>query len=59
MGATLAVILANLWLKQYKPALSRDIPEMFIPENKIKMEYVSSAIKRSHTGRQVWNLNAV
>ena len=32
MGTTLAVILANLWLKQYKTALSRDIPEMFLPE---------------------------
>ena len=32
MGASLVVILANLWLKQYKSALSRDIPEMFITE---------------------------
>ena len=32
MGASLAIILANLWLKQYKTALSRDIPEMFLPE---------------------------
>ena len=32
MGASLAVILANFWLKQYKTALSRDIPEMFLPE---------------------------
>ena len=32
MGACLAVILANLWLKQYETALSRDIPEMFLPE---------------------------
>ena len=32
MGASLAVILANFWLKQYKTALSRDIPEMFWPE---------------------------
>ena len=31
-GASLAVILANLWLKQYETALSRDIPEMFSPE---------------------------
>ena len=29
MGASLAVVLANLWLKQYETALSRDIPEMF------------------------------
>ncbi|XP_063729576.1 uncharacterized protein LOC134857129 [Symsagittifera roscoffensis] len=29
MGASLAVILANRWLKQYETALSRDIPEMF------------------------------
>ena len=32
MGASLAVILANLWLKQYETALSRDVPEMFLPE---------------------------
>ena len=32
MGASLAVILANLWLKQYEIALSKDIPEMFLPE---------------------------
>ena len=32
MGASLAVISANLWLKQYETALSRDIPEMFLPE---------------------------
>ena len=31
-GASIAVILANFWLKQYKTALSRDIPEMFLPE---------------------------
>ena len=31
-GASLAVILANLWLKQYETALSRDVPEMFLPE---------------------------
>ena len=28
MGASLVVILANLWLKQYETTLSRDIPEM-------------------------------
>ena len=32
LGTSLAVILANLWLKQYKTALSSDIPEMFLPE---------------------------
>ena len=32
IGASLAVILANLWLTQYKTALSRDIPELFLPE---------------------------
>ena len=32
MGASLAVILACLWLKQYETALSRDIAEMFLPE---------------------------
>ena len=32
MGASRAVILANLWLKQYETALSRDIPEIFLPE---------------------------
>ena len=32
MGVSLAVTLANLWLKQYETALSRDVPEMFLPE---------------------------
>ena len=32
MGASLAVNLANLWLKQYETAISRDIPEMFLPK---------------------------
>ena len=32
MWASLAVILANLWRKQYETAISRDIPEMFLPE---------------------------
>ena len=32
MGTSLAVILANLWMQQYKTALSRDISEMFLPE---------------------------
>ena len=32
MGASLAVIFANLWLERYETALSRDIPEMFLPE---------------------------
>ena len=35
MGASLAVILANLWHKQYETALSRDIPEMFLPEKNL------------------------
>ena len=32
MGASLSVSLANLWLKQYETALSRDIREKFLPE---------------------------
>ena len=32
MGASRAVILANFWLEQYETALSRDIPEIFLPE---------------------------
>ena len=39
MWASLSVISANLWLMQYEFALSRDIPEMFMPK-KILMEYV-------------------
>ena len=31
-GHLLPFFLANLWLKQYKTALSRDIPKMFWPE---------------------------
>ena len=32
MGPSLAVILAKFWLKQYKTALSRNVPEIFLPE---------------------------
>ena len=32
MGASLAVILANLWVKQFETALARDFPQMFLPE---------------------------
>ena len=32
IGASLAVFLANIWLKQYETALSRVIPEIFLPE---------------------------
>ena len=32
MGTSLAVVLANLWLKQCETALSKDILEMFLPE---------------------------
>ena len=55
-GASLAVILANLWLKQYETALSRDTPETFMPE-KILMEYVPSARRMSRRGEKVCCLN--
>ena len=58
-GASLAAILVNLWLKQYETALSREIPEMFIPEKYLKGICPQSAIKRSRTGQKVWNENAV
>ena len=54
MRASLAVILANLWLKQYKTALSRDIPETFLPEKdlngicsecKKKVTYMSKGVE--------------
>ena len=28
MGASLAVILANLWLKEYEPALKKEVPKL-------------------------------
>ena len=28
MGASLAVVLANLWLKEYKPALKKEVPKL-------------------------------
>ena len=60
IGASLAVILANPWLKQYKTALSRDIPKMFSPEKKkILTGYVPSAKRKSRTGQKVFNVNAV
>ena len=58
MAASLVVVLANLWLKQYETALSRDIPETFLPE-KNPTEYVPSAIRKSRTGQKVSNVNAV
>ena len=54
MGASNAVILANLWLKQYKTVLSGDIPEMFLsekdlhgisPECKKKVTYRSKGVE--------------
>ena len=35
MGASLAVIFCKSWRKQYETALSRDIPEMFLPEKNL------------------------
>ena len=36
IGASLAVFFANRRLKQYKTALLRDIPEIFMPEKILK-----------------------
>ena len=58
MGASLAVILANLWLKQYETALSRDIPEMFLPEKYLSGRCPECNI-RSRTEQKVWNVNVV
>ena len=52
MGASLAVILANLWLKQYETALSRDIPEMFLPEKHLN-GICPECNKKSRTGQKV------
>ena len=30
MGASLAVILANLWLKQYEPALKKEVTKLTV-----------------------------
>ena len=30
MGASLAVILANLWLKEYEPALMKEMPKLTV-----------------------------
>ena len=30
MGASLAVILANLWLKEYEPALTKEVPKLTV-----------------------------
>ena len=54
VGASLAVILANLWLEQYKTGLSRDIHENFIiekdlngtcPECNKKVRYRSKGVE--------------
>ena len=52
MGASFAVDLAYIWLKQYAIALSRDIPEMLLPE-KILTAYDMSAIRRSRKIQKV------
>ena len=35
MGASLDVILENLWLMQYETELSRDYSEVFMPEKNL------------------------
>ena len=30
MGASLAVVLANLWLKEYEPALRKEVPKLTV-----------------------------
>ena len=54
MGASLAVVLANLWLKQYETTLLRDISETFLsekdlngicPECKKKVTYRSKGVE--------------
>ena len=30
MGASLAMILANLWLKEYEPALKKEVPKLTV-----------------------------
>ena len=54
MAASLAIILANLWLKQYETALSRDFLETFLPEKdlngicpecKTKITYRSNCVE--------------
>ena len=52
MGASLTVVLVNLWLKQYKTLLSRDFAEMICPK-KFLMEYVPSAIRKSRRDQKV------
>ena len=54
MEASFAIILSNIWLKQYRTALSRDVPEMFMvekdfygrcPECKKKVTYRSQGVE--------------
>ena len=52
MRASLAVILANLWLKQYETALSRDIPEMVLSEKDLNGK-CPECKKKSRTGQKV------
>ena len=30
MGASLAVILVNLWLKEYEPAIKKEVPKLTV-----------------------------
>ena len=36
LGASLAVILANLWLKEYEPALKKEVPKLTVQNEGIK-----------------------
>ena len=56
--ASLVVILANLWLKQYETALLKDIPEMFMPENDIS-GLCPECNKKVMYGQRAWNVSAV
>ena len=52
MGASVAVILANLWLKQYILHYQGIFQKCFCPR-KIFTEYVPSATRKSRTGQKV------
>ena len=54
MGASLAVILAHLWLKEYEHAIKLEIPEWTKPANNCK-EMCSHCNKNLPTGHKGYN----
>ena len=49
MGASLAVILTNLWLKEYEPALKKEVPKLTVLKE-VNKEVCPGCQKRCYIG---------